>query len=132
MKKLHWLAILTMAGLLVLGGSPAEAAKAKKKKPVHGVVTAVDNAKAPGKITVRVQANKKKKAPDAAQAMEKVFSFDQTTKFEKLTSKKKQVQSTPATFADVHKNDAVLIDPGKADLAQSVKILSKKKGKKAA
>src|SRR5262245_22511823 len=99
MKQTWVLTILAVAVLLVLGVTPAEAGKAKKKKkPVHGVVTALDNAQASGKITVRVQPAKKKKAANVASASEKVFSVDQATKFEKLSRKKKQVQPVAATF----------------------------------
>lgn len=130
MKLPHVLSFLA-ALLLFLAPSSAEAGKGKKKqKPVHGVVTAVDNTQMPGKITVRVQPRKKKKAPGAGQATEKVFTYDQTTKFEKLSGKKKQVRAIPATAADVHPRDQVLIVTDKKDVAQSVKIVSKKKGKK--
>ena len=81
MKEMPFLAVLSLVVLLLLGISPAEAGKGKKKKkPLHGVVTAVENAAAPGKFTVKVQA--KKKDADAAAPAEKTFTFSDTTKFE--------------------------------------------------
>jgi hypothetical protein len=130
MRKTRFLTILALIVLLVVGTSTAEAGKGKKKKrkPVRGVITAVENAQAPGKFTVRVLP-KKKQAAENAPPTEKTFTFSKETKFEKLVGKKKDAETRPATFADLHKDYTVLITAGKADEADSIKIFAKKKKK---
>lgn len=130
MKNIRLLAALSVAVLLLLGTSSAEAGKGKKKKAVRGVVTALENAKASGKFTVQVKAKKK----DAATATptEKTFTYVEGTKFEKVVGKKAEAETKPAAFTDLQKNAQVQVVADKQDQAESVKILSKKKSKKTA
>ena len=131
------LAVLSLAAVVALSGSStADAQKPNKKKHhVKGVVVAVHHAQKGGEhgyFTVKVGTKKQGEA-----AKEERIHVGPDTKFVKLIGKKKQGQgqtSSPASFADVHKGERVLITlhAGQGHRAEYVAINTAKKKKKAA
>jgi hypothetical protein len=124
-------ALLAVALPLVLATAVEAAPKGKKNHPVHGIVVAVQKDKDAdsGTITVKVHP-KKKKGTAAAQAVEKTFKVTNVTKFEKVSGKKGQQQTSPTTFQNVRKGEHVTI-LHQGDTAEGVRIHAKGKGKKA-
>ncbi len=111
-----------------------QGAKQKGHHTVHGLVmdAVKDKDKDEGSITVKVHHKKKKADAAPTQEMEKKFQVGKETKFEIVTGKKGQRQHKPATFADVHKGEHVVIVPkaGNPQIAEKVAIIAhKKKGK---
>jgi hypothetical protein len=99
---------------------------AKKHHGVHGVVVAVtkDKDKDSGALTVKVHHGKKGASENAAE--DKTFKVTPETKFQKVSGTKGARQETPATFADVHQGEHVVIHH-KGDVATEVKIVAHKK-----
>jgi hypothetical protein len=99
------LVVCTLAVGLFLNGSTADAAKAKAKKkhPTRGVVTAM----ADGTVTVKVHVSKKKAA--AGDPTEKKFTLSEGTKFVKVTGKKKDRVESEASKDDLKVGSKVLV-----------------------
>jgi hypothetical protein len=102
----------------------------KKHHAVHGRVT--DMSSDSSTITVEVRPHQKKNAPAPAippAAVEKKFKVDKDTKFVFVSGKKGEREFTPATFADVHKGErvVVVVRAGQSDLADRVAIVKHKK-----
>jgi hypothetical protein len=130
--------VVLAAACLAQADEPAKAKGKGKKKahPMHGVVTEVkkDKDKDEGTFTAKVggkKANKKKGTP-AVEPTEKTFTVTAATKFEKVEHGKKgeKPEATPATFADLHEGDHVVITAD-GDVAKEVKIQVAKKKKDA-
>jgi hypothetical protein len=121
---------LTLTLLLSLNASAAGADKGKKKnkKPVNGVVTAVERDKDGGTITVKVAAGKKQAA--TAPATEKKFTITKDTKFEKVSGKKAATDAKSATFADLRTKSKVRITVQGTSTAKVVQFQDKGKKKK--
>jgi hypothetical protein len=128
--------LLTTIGVIVaLTGftSVAQADDAggkKKHHAVHGRVT--DVASDGSAITVEIRPHQKKNALAPATppaAVEKKFKVDKDTKFVFVSGKKGEREFTPATFADVHKGERVVVvfRTGQSDLADRVAIVKHKK-----
>ena len=140
MTLIRPLVILGLAVALTAGASTSraedEAGKGAKKKGVHGAHGVVidvqkDKDKDEGTIVVKVHHKKKGEAAPAT-AEEKKFRVNSQTKFEFISGKKGERERKPATFADVHKGEHVLIlVKGKDHLAERVEIHVRAKGKKA-
>jgi hypothetical protein len=102
----------------------------KKHHAAHGKVT--DVASDGSTITVEVRPHQKKNAPAPATppaAVEKKFKVDKDTKFVFVSGKKGEREFTPATFADVHKGEHVVVvfRSGQSDVADRVAIVKHKK-----
>jgi hypothetical protein len=116
--------------LALAATASAAGKKAKKAKPVRGVVVAVqkDDGKDTGTITVRVQQGKKVAANTPPE--ERKFTIGKTTKIEKVTGKKGQKQTAAAAFGDVTEQARVIVKAN-GDTVESVSIVGKaKKAKK--
>jgi len=130
------LRLFTAVGVLVALVGFASAADAdgggakKKHHAAHGRVT--DVASDGSTITVEVRPHQKKNAPAPATppaAVEKKVKVDKDTKFVFVSGKKGEREFTPATFADVHKGEHVVVvfRTGQTDLADRVAIVKHKK-----
>ncbi len=122
------LVVCSLAVSLFLTGTAADAAKpkaGKKKHPVHGVVTVMDD----GAFSVKVQVGKKKAASAGTEATEKKFSFGEGTKFVKVTGKKKDRVETEATKEDLKVGSKILV-VSDGEKAEKVMILPGKTAKK--
>src|SRR5438552_14216708 len=119
-------ALVVLGLTLAIGASTADAEKPgqagnkqKRKHAVHGVVVNVvkDRDKDSGTITVRVHQGKKGNAAASA-PVERKFHVTSATKFEKLLIEGKgkgEREHKPATFAEVHRGEHVLIVPVAGD-----------------
>jgi hypothetical protein len=126
--------LLTVLGVMTaLAGftSLAQADGGKKKHhAVHGRVTDVSSDSST--LTVEVRPHQKKNAPAPATppaTVEKKFKVDKETKFVFVSGKKGAREFTPATFADVHKGERVVVESraGQNDIANRVTIVKHKK-----
>jgi hypothetical protein len=114
----------------------AEKGKGKKKKThtARGLVTEVkkDADKDEGTFTAKVGGKKAKGDKPAVEATEKTFKVTAETKFEKVEHAKKgeKPETKPATFADLHEGDHVVV-VAVGDVAKEVKIEVAKKKKNA-
>jgi hypothetical protein len=126
-------------GLLLALSGDALAAKAKKKQAggVQGTVKAIEpgtgDNKDTGTITVNIVAGKKKKkvpAP-AGQGAEKKITITKETRIEKVSGKKGQTETKPATFSDLQNGARLKITlKTGTDQAEKVQIVDGKKKKK--
>jgi hypothetical protein len=106
---------------VLLGGvSSAEAAKAKKNKPVKGAVVKVDK----DSITVKTAARKKGAVP----GQEVTYKLTGDTKVEKVSGKKGNQQTAPAKAGDLAAGQNVVLTLSGQDVKE-VKILGGKKKK---
>jgi hypothetical protein len=128
--------LLTSIGVIVAVAGFASAADGdgggakKKHHGAHGQVT--DVASDGSTITVAVRPHRNKNAPAPATPpapVEKKFKIDKDTKIQFVSGKKGERQFTPATFADLHKGEHVLVifRAGQSDLADKVAIVKHKK-----
>jgi hypothetical protein len=132
--------VLGLALALLVQVQTAQADKGGKKKGrhrgVHGVVTDVtqDKEKNAGTLTVKVHHHKKKGAAAAPAAeSEKKFRITEATKIERVSGSKGAREHKPATLAEIHKGEHVVIIPA-ADNGNDAKAVllvakHKKKGK---
>jgi hypothetical protein len=124
-------ALLLVLAFVATASAGDKTKKAGKKaaKPVQGVVVDFkkDEGKDTGTITVKLVKGKKK-GGDSGEAVQKTFTITDTTKLEKVSGKKGNVETKAATFSDLAKDLKVTIT-GKGDTADSVKITAKKKKK---
>ena len=144
MRMLHLglaLAFL-IGGAITVDAAPGKKGQKGKKgtAAIHGTVVAVakDKDKDSGTLTVQVRTHKKKNQANAAAPIEKSFKVTDTTKFQFVQrskgqkgqkGQKTQAALSPATFADVHKGERIIIQT-KGDMAADVKIVQGgKKGK---
>jgi hypothetical protein len=123
------LLVLALAATASAGDKAKKAGKKKAAKPVQGLVVDFkkDEGKDTGTMTVKIV--KGKKGGDSGEAVQKTFTVTDTTKFEKVSGKKGNVETKSATFSDLAKDLKVTIT-GKGDTAESVKIAAKKKKNK--
>lgn len=134
---LRTLFLFTIASLLVIGASTAEAGKAKKAKKakksgaVAGIVEAIEQGKEKdsGTITVKVGAKKKKGAPAPAGETKK-FELNKDTKFETVSGKKGAKETKSASFSDLKQGGRVAVVSKDGKTAEKVDILAKGKKKK--
>ncbi len=140
MRMLHLglaLAVL-MGGAISVDAAPGKNGQKGKKgaRPIHGTVVSIskDKDKDSGTLTIQVRSHKKKNQANAATPAEQTFKVTDATKFQ-LTKhikgqkgQKPQVEQTPATFANVHKGERVIIQVN-GEVAADVKIVQG--GKKA-
>jgi hypothetical protein len=131
------LTALSVAAVMTLSGASADAQQAKKKKKqltVKGVVVAVHHAGKVGEhdyLTVKIGTKKQGGA-----AKEEKIHVGPNTKFVKLIGKKKQgpgQTSSPASFADVHRGEHVIVTlhAGRGHQAERVAINTARKKKQA-
>src|SRR5262245_13512884 len=127
MMRSRLLAVAGLALLLALGTSTAQAAKKKATHTVHGTVVDVHRAdgKAPGTITVKM--HQKQKGAAAAQVLDRKFKVAKGTRVEIVQGKKGAKQHLPATFADVHDGEHVVL-AARGDVAEVISV--HKAGKK--
>jgi len=142
MNLLRTLLILVVALTITADASAAKAKKKKKNSGLEGVVTAIesgsDDKKDTGTITVKMVAGKKKKknAAPAGDAAEKKIQVTKESTFEKVSGKKGQLDTKPASFSDLQKNGQVRVtlkagtQPDTAEKVQLVDSGKKKKKKK--
>ena len=121
--------LVALAGFTSATGADDGGGK-KKHHAAHGRVT--DVASDGSTITVEVRPHQKKNAPAPATppaAVEKKVKVDKDTKFVFVSGKKGEREFTPATFADVHKGEHVVVvfRTGQTDLADRVAIVKHKK-----
>ena len=121
--------VVALAGFTSLAQADDGGGK-KKHHAVHGRVTDVSSDGST--ITVEVRPHQKKNAPAPATppaAVEKKFKVDKDTKFVFVSGKKGEREFTPATFADVHKGErlVVVFRTGQTDVADHVAIVKHKK-----
>jgi hypothetical protein len=122
-----------LVAVVVIGNvSGDEDDKGKGKKGlVHGRVEAVKKDADKDSGVIEVGLHRKKGQPTGTEKKEK-FKVTPDTKFEFIHREGKgNVDRKPATFADVHKGEHVLILPmeGAKEVAQRVEIVVGKKGK---
>jgi hypothetical protein len=128
--------LLTTVGVMVaLVGFSSEAdadggGAKKKHHVVHGRVTEV--ASDGNTFTIEFRPHPKKNAPAPATSpasVEKKFKVDKDTKIVFVSGKKGEREFTPATFADLHKGEhvVVLFRSGQAEVADRVAIVKHKK-----
>jgi hypothetical protein len=103
------------------------------KKQYHAARGRVTDVASDGStITVEVRPHQKKNVPAPATppaTVEKKFKIDKDTKILFVSGKKGERQFTPATFADLHKGEHVVVvfRAGQTDLADKVAIVKHKK-----
>jgi hypothetical protein len=118
---------------LTLATSTAEAAKGKKKKEhAHrGVVEAVnlDKDKDSGTITIKAHGKKKKKGAEAAAAKDETFKLTAKTKVERIAGKKGNKTTEAGKLSELKPGEQVIVE-SKEGVAEEIKIVAKKKGKK--
>ena len=125
MTFLRLLMVGGMAFLLALCTSTAEAAKPKTHS-VHGTVGDVH--KNTGTLTLKMRAGKKQGATVPAQEVTRKFKVTKATRVEFVKGKKGAQEITPATLADVHNGEHVVMTV-KAGVVEKIAIHTKGKKK---
>jgi hypothetical protein len=124
------LVLALAASVSAAGGKGKAGKKGKKAKAVHGVVVAVapdkDKSTA-GTVTVKVR-HGKKKAGNVTETETK-FTVNDSTKIEKVSGKKGNLQTTAVSLGDLKEGTRVVVR-AKGDAAEQIKFRAKK-GKKA-
>lgn len=124
MNLLRSLLMLAVTVALLAVPASVEAAKKKKGAGAAGVVEKIEE----GSLVIKV-AGKKKKGEPAPEPMTKKFALTKETKFEKVSGKKNNTTTEPATVADLKTGDRVVITANDKDEAETVKIFAGKKKK---
>jgi hypothetical protein len=121
MKQYRALLVGAVAvGLLIVGASAVEAAKAKKGAGVSGVVEEVT------KDSIKVKVTGKKGAETSET---KTFTLNSTTKYEKAAGKKAGGSPTAATADDVKVGSHVTISASGSTADKVTIVAGKKKNK---
>jgi hypothetical protein len=113
--------IATVALLLLLGTSTAQAAKNKALHTVHGTVVDVQRANGNAGGTVTVKVKRKNKGAATAVEVERKFRVTATTRTEFVQGKKGAPQHILATFGDVHNGELVVL-VARGDHAEKIAI----------
>jgi hypothetical protein len=121
-----FLVLALVASASAAGGKGGAGKKGKKARAVHGVVVSVaaDKDKSTsGTVTVKVR-HGKKKAGNVTET-EKKFTVNDSTKIEKVSGKKGQLQTTAVSLGDLKEGTKVVVT-AKGDTAEQIKFRAKK------
>ncbi len=123
--------VVAAVGLGLIAASPAaQAKKEKKEHPVKGVVASIDRDKDKSTITVHIPEHKNKKTNETKPAEDRTIKITAETTFVKVSGKKGAETKDPITFADVNKDDHVVVTV-QDDKAVEVAVHPKHKKKNA-